>query len=210
MIPSKCIAKTVMRECVVRSSGTEKKDMAVVLSATADGQMLSPMVNFKLETDQNIRVVSIPPSFIVKTPEKAWMNDNLRKVWADEIWFKHAHAECKKLGFDNSLLTFDAFAVHFNDGVKNQLFEESTDILAIPPGCTSKCQIMMLASKNVLEISCENARSIIFRMWLKVLLMKQITIGVLNYQYRHINIWLITLNGDWNILLKVVRWSKLL
>ena len=43
MIPAKSICKTGSRECIVRTSGNEKKHVTVVLSAAADGIMLLPM-----------------------------------------------------------------------------------------------------------------------------------------------------------------------
>ena len=48
MIPSKHMPGKVT-ECVVRSTGSEKKDVtvqwsAILLSATTDGQMLPPMI----------------------------------------------------------------------------------------------------------------------------------------------------------------------
>ena len=55
---------------------------------------------------------------------------------------KHINAECKKLGFENSLLSFDAFDAHLTERVKAQLLESKSDILPIPAGCTSKCQPM--------------------------------------------------------------------
>ena len=86
------------------------------------------MVIFKGKTDQTIRNLNIPPRFIVKTQKKAWMDDHLMKVCVEEILFKHAHAECKRLRFENSLLTFDSFAAYLTDGVKNQLLEGNSDI----------------------------------------------------------------------------------
>lgn len=38
------------------------------------------------------------------------------------------------MDFENSLLTFDAFADNLTDSVKNQLLKENTDILPIPDG----------------------------------------------------------------------------
>ena len=62
------------------------------------------------------------------------------KVWVEDIWIKHIRAECQKLGFENALLTFDAFATHLTDDVESQLLKVKTDTLEIPAGCTSKCQ----------------------------------------------------------------------
>ena len=70
------------------------------------------------------------------------MDDDLMKVWIEEIWIQHIQAECKRLGFENSLLSFDALVGHLTDGVKSQLLENDSDILPIPAGCTSKCQLV--------------------------------------------------------------------
>ena len=142
MVPSKCISKKGEKECVVRSSGSGKKHLTVVLLATADGKMLPPMIIFKGKTEKTIRDLNIQPGFIVKTQKKAWMDDDLMKIWIEEMWLKHINAECKKLGFESSLLSFDAFAARVTEGVKAQLLESKSDILPIPAGCTSKCQPM--------------------------------------------------------------------
>ena len=64
------------------------------------------------------------------------------EVWVEEIWLKYVREVSKQLGFDNSLLTFDAFSAHKTDDVQSKLVENKSDILMIPPGCTSKCQPM--------------------------------------------------------------------
>ena len=55
---------------------------------------------------------------------------------------KYVREVSKQLGFDNSLLTFDAFSAHKTDDVQSKLVENESDILMIPPECTSKCQSM--------------------------------------------------------------------
>ena len=130
--------------------GVEKTFDGFVLSVTADGQMLPPMIIFKGNTEQTIRDLNIPTDFIVKTWKKAWMDDDLT-VWIEGIWLKHTQAECERIGFENSLLSFDVFAAHLSDGVKAQLLESNSDIpdiLPIPAGCTSKCQPMDVRYKK--------------------------------------------------------------
>ena len=41
------------------------------------------------------------------------------KVWVGDVCIKHIRAECQKLGFENALLTFDAFAAHLADDVES-------------------------------------------------------------------------------------------
>ena len=54
----------------------KKKQLTVVLSSTAGRQMLPPMIIFRGKTDHAIRNLHILLSFIVKTHEKAWMDDD--------------------------------------------------------------------------------------------------------------------------------------
>ena len=119
-VPAKCIAAEGTKECVVLTSGGEKKKhLTVVLSAMGGGKMLPPMIIFKGKTDRTISDLNIPARFIVKTQEKAWMDNDLMKVWVEDIWIKHIRAECQKLGFENALLTFDVFAAHLADDVES-------------------------------------------------------------------------------------------
>ena len=91
-------------------------------SATAGGQMFPTIIIFKVKTEQTICNLNIPP------------------VEIEEISFKHTEAECKRLRFENSLLSFDAFAAQLTHGLKAQLLESNSHILQKPAGCTSKCQ----------------------------------------------------------------------
>ena len=77
MIPAKSICKTGSRECIVRTSGSKKKHVTVVLSVAADGNLLPPMIIFKGKTDKTIKKLRIPEGFIAKTQEKSWMDEGL-------------------------------------------------------------------------------------------------------------------------------------
>ena len=80
MVPSKIICKTGSKECIVRTSGCEKKHVTIVLSATADGKMLLPMIIFKEKTTKTIEKLRVPDGFIVKTQAKVWMDEELMHV----------------------------------------------------------------------------------------------------------------------------------
>ena len=69
------------------------------------------------------------------------MDERLMHVWEEDIWLKHTKAMSEKLGFKNSLLTFDAFSALKTDEIQENLIEKNY-ILMILPGCTSKCQPM--------------------------------------------------------------------
>ena len=154
MIPAKSICKTGFRECIVRTSGSEKKHVNVVLSAAADGTMLPPMLIFKGKTDKTIKKLPILKGFIAKTQEKLWMDEgSMMEVWVEEIWLKYVREVSKQRGFDHSLLTFSA---HKTDDVQSKLVENKSDILMISPGCTAKCQPMdVCINKPIKAILCK-------------------------------------------------------
>ena len=123
MIPAKSICKTGSRECIVQTSGSKKKYVTVVLSATVDGTMPPPMLIFKGKTEKTIKKLRIPKGFIVKMQEKSWMDEGLMEVWVEEIWLKYVREVSKQLGLDNSSLTFDAFSAQKTDDVQRKLVE---------------------------------------------------------------------------------------
>ena len=95
--------------------------MTVILSAKKCQQMLPPMIIFMGKTDQTFGNLIIPPGLIVKTHEKPQVSYDLMKIWVEEIWLEHTHAECKRPEFQNSVSLFDAFAAHLTDGVKKSI-----------------------------------------------------------------------------------------
>ena len=84
-IPANTICKTTSKECVVQTSGCKKKHVTIVLSTTADGKMLPPMNIFKGTTEKTIQKLRVPEGFVIKTQEKAWMNEQLMHVWVKDV-----------------------------------------------------------------------------------------------------------------------------
>ena len=70
------------------------------------------------------------------------MDEHLMKVWLDDIWLEYIKKVSKDIGFENSLLTYDAFSTLKTDDVESKLVQNKCDALMIPAGCTSKCQLM--------------------------------------------------------------------
>ena len=100
------------------------------------------MIIFKVTTEKIVQKLRVPKGFVIKTQEKVWMDDQQMHVRVEDIWLKHTKAMSEKLGFENSLLTSDAFTARKMDEIEEKLIENKTDILMILPGSTSKCQPM--------------------------------------------------------------------
>ena len=75
MVPNKSICKTGTRECVVRTSGGEKKHVTIVLSASADGNMLPPMLIFKGKQRKRLKNCVYPKA--------SWLRPKLKREWTN-------------------------------------------------------------------------------------------------------------------------------
>ena len=67
------------------------------------------------------------------------MNESLIFIWFDQAWKSYAEKKQKELDFNRSLMAYDAFKAHKTDEMKAVLSINSTDLIMVPPGCTSKC-----------------------------------------------------------------------
>ena len=75
MVLNKSICKTGTRECVVRTSGGEKKHVTIVLSASADGNMLPPMLIFKGKQRKRLKNCVYPKA--------SWLRPKLKRGWTN-------------------------------------------------------------------------------------------------------------------------------
>ena len=98
MVTYKSICKIVSKKCIVRISGCKKKHVTIVLSTTADGKMLPPMIIFEGKTTKMIEKLRVPDGFFVKTQASAWMDEELMHVWLEDICLKQTKLMSQNLG----------------------------------------------------------------------------------------------------------------
>lgn len=60
ILTAKIIRKTGLKEYDARTSGCEKKQVTIVLSATADGRILTPLIIFKGTTEKTTQKLRLP------------------------------------------------------------------------------------------------------------------------------------------------------
>ncbi|CAJ0589623.1 unnamed protein product [Cylicocyclus nassatus] len=115
------------------STGHELSNFTVVLSATAAGEKLRPMIIFK---KKRVPKDNFPPEVIVRANERGWMNHELMKTWLLEVWNKR-----KRYVNDpsQSLLILDSARCHLTEDVR-ELFKEHSKIAVIPGGMTKYLQ----------------------------------------------------------------------
>lgn len=133
MVPGKTVEKKGVKSVRVRTTGSEKRHVTVVLACTASGEMLPPTIVFRGKTDRVLKGLKVPPKFLVARQEKAWMDTPLTLRWVSEIWQRH-HRQAE------SLLVWDSFRCHLDKNVNLKLQNTDTVTAVIPGGCTSVLQ----------------------------------------------------------------------
>lgn len=96
IVPNKMIDKVEVREVRVHTTGAEKRHVIIVLTVTADGKIQPPMVIFQAKRKLNIKLSS---GIIMEVEEKAWMDQQLMKVYLNKIWRPFMKEAAENLGF---------------------------------------------------------------------------------------------------------------
>lgn len=130
LVPGKTIDFRGNKSVRIRTSGSEKRHLTVLLAVSADGNMLPPMVVFKGKRELKFPV---PSNWIVTVQEKGWMDEALMLRWIQDIYLKYT-------GKERSLLVLDSFRAHKTEKVLKALRKGNTVPAIIPGGCTSKIQ----------------------------------------------------------------------
>ena len=113
----------------INSTGHEKSNFTVVLTVTAAGEKLKPMIIFKKKL---IPKGDFPPDVVIKTNSKGWMTQELMQEWLDEVWNKRQHYNSDPM---QSLLILDSARCHLTEPVRT-LFKQHTKVAVIPGGLT--------------------------------------------------------------------------
>ena len=129
VVPSRILDRRGKKSIIVRTTGSEKRHLTVVMCVTHDGDVLPALTIFKGKRPLQIRADGV----YIRTQEKAWMDEPMMLQWIDLVW--EPATERKR-----ALLILDSFSAHVTNSVKKRLKEINTVPLVIPGGCTSKIQ----------------------------------------------------------------------
>ena len=90
MIPERLLALTGEKSVTIRTSGSEKRHVTVVLTVAADVFILPPMIIFRGKTSLTIKGIDASEGFVIVTQEKAWMDESLMFTWFEKVWQTYA------------------------------------------------------------------------------------------------------------------------
>ena len=86
MVSEKLLVQKGQKSVTIRTSGSEKRHVTVVLTVAADGFILPPMIIFRGKTNKTIKDIEVPEGFVIVTHENIWMNETLMFIRFDQIW----------------------------------------------------------------------------------------------------------------------------
>ena len=89
--------RKIQKSVTIRTSGSEKRQVAVALTVAADGFILPPMIIFRGKTNQTIKAIEAPEVYVIVTQEK---DESLMFIWFDQVWQSYAKKTQKELYFN--------------------------------------------------------------------------------------------------------------
>lgn len=123
----------------IKTTGHEKSSFTVVLSCTASGKKLPPMLIFKRKT---IPKEKFPPGVVIRANKKGWMDETMMNDWLDSCYVKRPGGFFKTA---TSLLVLDSMTAHKCESVKDHLKKMKSKISIIPGGLTKLLQPLDIA-----------------------------------------------------------------
>ena len=120
MVPSKTVDQVRVRTVRIQTTGAEKCHFTVVLTCTASGELLPPMVILKGK--RVLKGLKYPRGWVVTVQEKGWMNKQLMYCWNRDIWGRYrrqAREEMESGDDQTALLTLNSFRAHTKPEVSN-------------------------------------------------------------------------------------------
>jgi transposase-like protein len=118
----------------IRTTGHEKSSFTVVLSCTATGKKLPPMVVFKRKTAIKEK---IPSGIVVHQNEKGWMDNDVMDLWLTRCYTMRPGGFFRQ---SKSLLVLDSMRAHISDISKERIKATDSIPAVIPGGLTKVLQ----------------------------------------------------------------------
>ena len=131
---SRTVDTTRAESIPLSTTSHEKTSFTVVLACSELGKKLKPIVIFKRKTMPN---ENLPAGVVVHCHNKGWMDRHGMALWGVQVW----RATPVSFFDRTSLLIFDSFSAHIDEGVRNHFkAEHKTTTAVIPGGLTKKLQ----------------------------------------------------------------------
>ena len=131
LVPNKTVEQQGNKSVIIRTSGSDKRHVTVILSVSASGDVLPTFVIFKGK--RALKDIKAPSDITVLVQEKAWVDESIMLKWVDDSLRVYTNR-------NRSLLVMDSFRCHLMDSVKKRLRKTNAET-AIIPGTAVQCNV---------------------------------------------------------------------
>ncbi len=121
----------------------DKREITVLITVAATGDMLPPQVIYKGETPGCHAKVTFPEDWAITHGESHWSTEVTMLEYVDNVLVPYVSTTRQKLGLADdhpALAIFDVFMSHRCDSVLKKLKENNIHQVFIPAGCTGELQ----------------------------------------------------------------------
>lgn len=133
IVSGRTVEEKGKKDVLITTTGNEKSNMTVVLSVTASGEKLNPLIIFKRKT---VPKVQFPPGVVVRANPKGWMEEKLMGDWVDCCWNTRLERNPDPT---KSLIILDSARCHLTE-VGREAMKKSSKVAVIPGGLTKLLQ----------------------------------------------------------------------
>lgn len=120
-----------VKDVAVRTTGHDKANVTVCLSATSDGVHLKPMVLIPRKRPLK-ELEKFNRELVIIYNGSTWMDNNMTKEYLKKV------LGCQLFG--RRLLVWDSFRAHISDSTKSECKNLNIDMATVPGGCTKFIQ----------------------------------------------------------------------
>ncbi|KAM8884299.1 pogo transposable element with ZNF domain isoform 5-T5 [Synchiropus picturatus] len=115
----------------------------VLVSGLADGTFLTPLLLFRGKC--SVLPEGFPSNVFLQAQPEGFMDEDRLSLWTDKVWRRHAEAN------PQSLLLLDVHYGHLMDKFHSRLSDMSTELVFLPPSCSSLVQPLDVCVMPVLR-----------------------------------------------------------
>jgi len=138
------LEKKGAKEVLISTTGHERSSYSVVLSCSADGRMLTPMVIFKRAT---VPREQWPSGVVIKANRKGWMTEQIFSEYIDEIYLQRPNSPVDP---KQSLFIMDSAKPHITESSKAAI-EEYAKLAIVPARLTRFAQPLDISVNAVFK-----------------------------------------------------------
>ena len=157
---NKTIQKTGKKTVVIKTTGQEHVRVTILLSISASGKKLKPLVIFKgtkngkISYQLNNHPLVKKGNLIVKCNFNAWSNQEIIEDYYKEIWNPYISEHLFSQGY--ALFIMDKATMHTSDYIINLFRNERKKLVFIPSGLTSILQPLDVSCNNLFKSGIRN------------------------------------------------------